>query len=209
MSDELFDRLRGADPADSLPAADPDRVARLLEDAMSHDTMTESRETGTHDRSPLTWLVAAAAVVLIAAAGLFTFVDIGDEPTPPTAGTDPTASAPTVTELTMPGATAGRCMVPNARVLSGAAYAVDAEVLAIADGIVTLDATQWYAGDATDQVEVDQSSPEMAMLIGATQFEVGQRYLVAGTDDGQVMVCGFSGPYTDDLAALYSESFRS
>ena len=109
----------------------------------------------------------------------------------------------------MPAAAAGRCMVPNARVLSGAAYAVDAEVVAIADGIVTLDATQWYAGDATDQVEVDQSSPEMASLIGATQFEVGQRYLVAGTDDGQVMVCGFSGPWTDDLAALYSEAFPS
>ena len=27
------------------------------------------RDTGTHDRSPLTWLVAAAAVLLIAAGG--------------------------------------------------------------------------------------------------------------------------------------------
>ena len=207
MSDELFDRLRGADPADSLPAADPDRVARLLEDAMSHDTLTESRETGTHGRSPLTWLVAAAAVVLIAAAGLLTFVDFGDDATRPTA--DPSVSDPTVTELAMPGASAGRCMIPNAQVLSGAAYAVDAEVVAIAGGIATLDATQWYAGDPTDQVQVDQSSPDMASLIGATQFEEGQRYLVAGTDSGQVMVCGFSGPWTDDLAALYSQAFGS
>ena len=36
--DELLARLRAADPAASLPPADPDRVARLLEDTMSHDT---------------------------------------------------------------------------------------------------------------------------------------------------------------------------
>jgi hypothetical protein len=58
--DELFARLRDADPAAALPPADPDRVARLLEDAMSHDTMTESRETGTRGRSPLTWLAAGS-----------------------------------------------------------------------------------------------------------------------------------------------------
>ena len=35
--DELLARLRAADPAASLPPADPSRVARLLEDTMSHD----------------------------------------------------------------------------------------------------------------------------------------------------------------------------
>lgn len=211
--DELFARLRDADPAASLPAADPDRVARLLEDAMSHDTqpdtVTESRGTGTRGRSPLTWLVAAAAVVLIAAAGLLTFVDLGDDPAVPTAGENPSTTDPAVTSLTMPGATAGRCMVPNVGLLSGAAYAVDAEAVSISHGVVTLDATEWYAGEPTDQVEVDQSSADMQALIGATEFEEGQRYLVAGTDSGQVMVCGFSGPYTDTLAALYSQAFGS
>lgn len=209
LDDELFARLRDADPAASLPARDPDRVARLLEEAMSHDTeldtVTESRETGTRGRSPLTWLVAAATVVLIAAAGLFTFVDRGDGPTaPPTAGGEPT-----VTELAMPAAAAGRCMVPNAELLSGAAYAVDAEAVSIDDGTVTLEPSEWYAGDPTDLVEVDQGSADMAALIGATQFEEGQRYLVAGTADGQVMVCGFSGTHSEELAALYSQAFGS
>lgn len=210
--DALFVRLRDADPAASLPAGDPDRVARLLEDAMSHDTeldtVTESRMSGTRGRSPLTWLVAAAAVVLIVAAGLLTFVDLGGDPSVPTAGDRPSAD-PTVTELTMPGATAGRCMLPDAELLAGAAYAVDAEAVSIADGLVTLETNQWYAGAETDQVEVDQSSADMGALVGATQFEEGQRYLVAGTDDGQVMVCGFSGPYTAELAALYSQAFGS
>lgn len=207
--DELFDRLHAADPAAALPPADPDRVARLLEDAMTDDTLTESRETGTHHRSPLTWLVAAAAVVLIAAAGAFALLNTGDDTTPPTAGGDPAAPESTVTELTMPGATAGRCMVPNAKLLAQAAYAVDADAVSVADGVVTLDATEWYAGTPTDQVEVDQSSADMQALIGATEFEEGQRYLVAGTEGGQVMVCGFSGPHTDTLAALYSEAFGS
>jgi len=213
--DELFARLRDSDPAASLPAADPDRVARLLEDAMSHDTehdtVTESRGTGTHDRSPLTWLVAAAAVVLIAAAGAFTFTDRGDDPTtPPTAGSEPSAEpTPSVTDLTMPGAAPGRCMVPNAELLSGAAYAVDAEAVSIAGGVVTLEATEWFAGDPTGLVRVDQGSADMQALIGATGFEEGERYLVAGTDNGQVMVCGFSGPYAAELAALYSEAFGS
>lgn len=211
--DELFDRMRLADPAANLPSADPDRVARLLEDVVrqdqTHDTTTETRETGTHHRSPLTWLVAAAAVVLIATAGVFTFG--GDEPTTPTAGVEPTEAAgeSTVTELTLPEATAGRCMVPNAQALSGAAYAVDAEVSAVSDGVVTLEATTWYAGEPTDQVEVAQSDADLQALIGATEFEEGQRYLVAGTDDGRVMVCGFSGPYSADLAELYSQAFGS
>lgn len=208
--DELFARLRSADPAGSLPAADPDRVARLLEDAMTHDTMTESRETGIRHRGPLTWLVAAAAVVLIAGAGILTFGNLGDDPaTPPTAGADPSAGPadPTVTELALPAATAGRCLVPNARSLSGAAYAVDADVTSVTDGVATLDATEWYAGEPTDQVRVAQSDADLQALIGAPAFEVGQRYLVAGTDTGRVMVCGFSGPYSADLAALYSRAF--
>ena len=39
---ELRDRLRAADPASSLPPADPTRVARLLEDTMSSATDTTS-----------------------------------------------------------------------------------------------------------------------------------------------------------------------
>lgn len=211
--DELFDRLRAADPAHPLPPADPARVARLLEAAMTddaqHDTVTETRESGTRHRGPLTWLVAAAAVVLIAAAGTFALVDRGDDP-PPTAGTDPSsAAAPTVTELALPGAVAGRCVVPNAQLLSSAAYAVDAEVVSVTEGVVTLDATEWYAGEPTDQLEVAQSGADLQALIGATEFEDGQRYLVAGTDDGRVMVCGFTGPYSEKLAALYADAFGS
>ena len=66
---------------------------------MSNDLLTESRENGTHNRSPLTWLVAAAAAVIIAGVGIFAVVNGqgADEQTPP-----PQAADPTVTELVGP-----------------------------------------------------------------------------------------------------------
>lgn len=181
---------------------------------MSHDTeldtMTESRGSGIRGRSPLTWLVAAAAVMLIAAAGLLTIVDRSGDPAVPTAGGSPSTTDLSVTELTMAGDdSTSRCIIPNAELLSGAAYAVDAEAVSIDDGIVTLEPTEWFAGDPTDLVEVAQSDANMQTLVGATKFEEGQRYLVAGNDNGVVMVCGFSGPYSEELAALYSQAFGS
>ena len=97
-SDELRRRLRAADPASSLPPADPAGVARLLEDVMSTELTTENRATGTRQRGPLTWLVAAAAVLIIAGVGIFAIVGHDDDPAaPPTA-----ARNQTVTTLNAP-----------------------------------------------------------------------------------------------------------
>ena len=118
--DELRARLRAADPASSLARPDPDRVARLLEDTMSHPETQESRDHGTRQRSPLTWLVAAAAFVIIAGVGVFAVMnrDTGT----PSAGPEqsPSTSGDSVTELQAPGAgaTTGRCLPPSADVLA-------------------------------------------------------------------------------------------
>ena len=94
---DLLSRLRAADPAASLPPADPDRVTHLLEAAMTDTTIHthETRENGTHDRSPLTWLVAAAAVILFAVAGVFGLVnrDHDRAPCPRTAAPQPRPTA--------------------------------------------------------------------------------------------------------------------
>ena len=37
-------------------------------------------------------------------------------------------------------------------------------------------------------------------------FEEGGRYLVSATD-GRVTLCGFSAPYSTELAALYDQAF--
>lgn len=210
---ELLDRLRAADPGTDLPPADPTRVDRLLEDVMS-DTRQDAPiptpiPTEAQTRNPLTWLVAAAALVLIAAGGVLALAGGDDSPlAPPTAGSSGApAGEVTTTELALPGGAPARCMVPSAEVLAGAAYAVDAEVTAVAGGTATLEPTTWYAGEQTDRVEVAAGSADLAALIGAPEFQVGQRYLVAGNGEGQVMVCGFSGPYDQRLAGLYAEAF--
>ena len=208
MTDEQYDelqaRLRASDPASSLPPAGPERVARLLEDVMSTELTTENRETGTRNRGPLTWLVAAAAVLIIAGIGVFAVVGHDDDPAaPPTA-----AGAKTVTELSAPsaGAYSAKCMVPNADTLAQQSVAFDGTVTALADGVVTLSVGHWYAGNPTDLVRVQAPADQLQELVGAVRFENGGRYLVSASN-GQVTVCGFSAPYSADLAALYEQAF--
>ena len=172
---------------------------------MSTELTTENRATGTRDRSPLTWLVAAAAVLIIAGVGVFAvFARDDDAAVPP-----PAADGPTVTELTAPGPEAydARCMVPNAEALSQQDVAIDGTVTTIADDVVTLTVGEWYAGDPTDLVRVQAPEEEMQRLAGAVDFEEGGRYLVSATD-GRVTVCGFSAPWSEDLADLYTEAFE-
>lgn len=204
--DELLARLRAADPASSLTPVPPEGVARLLEDAMSHDVLTESRESGTHGRSLLTWLVAAAAVVLIAAAGAFVFLGSDDDVAPM-----PAVTEPTVTELQAPDPSAYnvRCMVPNAEVLSGQTTAFSGTVDEIDGEDVTLTPDRWYAGNPTDLVTVTAPGEQLEALLSAVSFEDGERYLVAADEGGHVMVCGFSAAWSEDLAAVYAEAFPS
>jgi len=201
--EELKARLQQSDPAASLPPAAPHEVARLLEDVMATELTTESRETGTRDRGPLTWLVAAAAVLVIAGVGIFGVRALtGDDPAP-TAG-DPTPSATHLEVSATSGM--GKCMVPNAEVLAAADVAFDGAVTGIVGDQVTIEPTHWYAGDPTDTVVVTAPSDQMQRVASGVTFETGDRYLVSATD-GQVSLCGFSAPYSDDLAAIYAEAF--
>lgn len=196
---QLLARLRAADPAASLAPADPDRVAHLLEATMTDTELHphESRETGTHDRSPLTWLVAAAAVVLIAAAGVFALTGRDTKHTP--------VAQPTVTQLGV-ATTAGRCMVPNAGVLKVQTVAFRGTLTTLADGTATFKVSHWFRGGPTDLAKVVAPQPLLRPLVDSAKFKVGGTYLVSA-HDGQVTACGFSGPATGHLAALYSQAF--
>lgn len=204
MTDELERRLRAADPAASLSPADPDRVARLLEDVMSTEPTTENRASGTRDRGPLTWLVAAAAAVIIGGVGLYAVLGHDDDPAaPPTA-----ADSQTVTELGAPAPAAyeAKCMVPNAETLAQQDVAFDGTVTTMADGVVTLQVSEWYAGGPTDLARVQAPPADLQRLVGAVGFEEGGRYLVSASD-GQVTVCGFSDEWSQGLADLYDQAF--
>jgi hypothetical protein len=209
--DELRARLQAADPASSLARSHPDRVARLLEETMSHSHTPEPRPADSRQRRPMAWLLAAAAVVLIAGAGAFAATSGDQDSRSPEAGTEPTASTSAVstTELEAPGAgaTSGRCLPPSAEVLSGAEVAFDGTVEDIEDGLVTLRPTHWYAGSPTDLVTVKGPSEELQQLLVAVDFQDGGRYLVAASKNGQVMVCGFSAEHSASLERLYGQAF--
>lgn len=227
--------LRSADPAAALSQADPTRVARLLEDTMTGSTeprlpeTDESRADGTHGRSRLTWLVAAAAVVLIAAVATFGLTRADDSA--PTAGDAPAAPVPSdaassdtpgspeapdsatpgaesITRLDVPESPSGRCLPPeaNPQILAGQDIAFDGIVEQVSRGLVTLRPTTFYAGDATDLVVVRAPSPEMLQLLVGVEFREGERYLVSATD-AQVTLCGFSAPWTPALEDLYTDAF--
>jgi uncharacterized protein GlcG (DUF336 family) len=197
--DSLLARLRAADPAASLPPADPERVADLLEDVMGETTTrtTESRDTGARDRSPLTWLVAAAAVLLIMATGAFALVDRGH---------DTTATADqTVTSLAVPQ-TQGRCLIPNAAVLRLQTIAFHGTLTALAGGSATFRVDTWFTGGPTDVATVSASPEQLATFVGGADLTVGGHYLVAA-HNGLVTGCGLSGPDSPARTALYHQAF--
>jgi hypothetical protein len=208
---QLRDQLRALDPAASLPPADPAWVARLLEDTMSDDLDThlpETRATGVHERSRLTWLVAAAAVLLIAGVSTFALLQRGTDDDVPAAGPSGEPADPaTVTSLSAPAdASSAKCAVPTADIMGQQDLAFDGVVDDISAGMVTLTPTMFYAGEPTDIVRVEAPPEALEGLLLAVQFEVGQRYLVSAAG-GQVSVCGYSGAWSPGLEQLFVEAF--
>jgi hypothetical protein len=196
---ELLARLHAADPASSLPSADPERVAHLLEESMS-DTATrppESRENGTHGRSPLTWLVAAAAVALIAGAVGLGLSQRDHEATP--------SAQPTVTRL-QSARVSGLCVLPNAHVLRLQSVAFRGTVVSVSDRAATFRAAHWYAGGPTDLVTVRLVPGGIPETLQPTDLTVGHDYLVAA-GGGFVRGCGLTGPATATLQRLYDSAF--
>ncbi len=198
--DELFARLGSIDPAAELPPADPHRVARLMEAAMSESTQNTTQPTG---RRGWQVAVAAAAVAAVAGAGVF-FATNGDDDTPPVAR-DTTEG--TVLTLTLPAQPPGRCMVPTADALADTDTAVAATVTGVEGDVITLEVDTTYAGQEADTLQLDAAGPGGGGLgEEESSFVEGQEYLVAATD-GQVVLCGFSAEKNPELTQMYSEAF--
>jgi hypothetical protein len=234
VDDEQFDRddelralLRSADPARSLSSADPVGLTHLLEDIMSTDldvrpvTSEEGdRATGTHGRNRLTWLVAAAAAVVIAGAGGFAISSLsGEGEAPPTASdspkTDPAPDPAPGTELGTPvaGATteltappSAKCAAPDPVNIGAAEQAFSGTVTAVEGDTVTIQTSDVFTGEVGETVVVTAPAAQLRAMISATKFEVGGSYLVSATG-GMVAVCGFTGKETGALRSLYDQAF--
>ena len=153
------------------------------------------------------WLAAAAAVVL---AGAGIGVALANRPIDDLAERAETSSStqpPLSLTLSADGA-ARKCAMVTADLLrDNADGAFSGSVTAIGGGRATLAVDHWYAGaDRRDTVSVAVPSADLTALIGAPDFRVGERFLVAtsGTD---VLVCAMTAPYTADLAGIYESAF--
>lgn len=119
---------------------------------------------------------------------------------------DPTTSAPSTTELSLPQTGTGRCMAPNVRTLRLQEVAFRGTAVDVTAGEVTLDVAHWYAGGETDQVVVQTPAKGMVELGFGTEFEEGGTYLVSATD-GRVTLCGFTAEASPELEQLYEEAY--
>ncbi|MEO5662562.1 MAG: hypothetical protein ABIR39_04690 [Nocardioides sp.] len=118
-----------------------------------------------------------------------------------------TTTEPTTLELTVPAEAAGRCMPPNVDNLQAQDTAFEGVVTAVADGTATLDVTESLKGaDGVGTATVAAPDADLQALLIAVDFQQGETYLVSSLD-GEVSVCGLSGPKDDLLTGLYAEAY--
>lgn len=201
MTDDLRRRLRAADPVATVPA-DPSRIRALAEAAMRttlDDTGTPTtsggRRTGTGTR-----LLAAAAA--LAALGTAALLVLGPDDEPPVA-------APEVLELSLPpGDVMSSCLQYSVDILTDMPIAFSATADAVGDGTVELAVDRWYRGGDADVVELQNPTGPMTSIDGV-EFVAGSRYLVTAAQDGTVNGCGYTAPWSEQMARDFATAFGS
>lgn len=220
MDDEqLRARIERADPAGGATVepvtSAPART--LLEDIMNADIDTERDDAATFQLEPpqrrRSWIAASAAAALVAVVAVgvvaLTRDDDGGEVAVPPASTVPTTDAPG--KLKVIELSAGTedvmamCMAITPELVADMQVAFKGTVDSVDGDIVTLRIDQAYAG--TDAQMATLAAPAgMEALIGGVAFEVGQQYFITA-NDGTVNYCGFSGPVSPELEAIFSQAF--
>jgi len=161
------------------------------------------------------WTRLATAVV-----GVVLLAGCGDTDETDETGADgtggPTAQAPaseespsaesSSVELSVPAAQSGRCMLPNVENLRAQDTAFEGTVTEVVEGNSTLQVSKMYAGQPVETVSLVVPGQDMSDLLLAVDFQEGQTYLVSSLD-GQVSVCGLSGPKDELLSGLYQEAY--
>jgi hypothetical protein len=195
--DDLRQRIGRLDPAGhAVPVRSHDDPAsrQQLEQIMSTTPTDIPRRT--NGRRPYL-LAAAAAVVVVAAAGTFAALATGDDG----GGSDVAA----VQLSTPPSDALASCLALDPAFLADMPVAFRGTVSGIEGETVTLTVDRWYKGGDGEAVQI--TAPDMSNTsIDGLEFVAGETYLVSATD-GVVNYCGFSGPATAELQAVYDAAF--
>ena len=117
----------------------------------------------------------------------------------------------------MPGPTARHEPQPRDALLSRLdqvqPLAVEGEVTAVSDGLVTLHVSHVFRGDPGTVVEVRRPTAAEGDY-SAFEFTLGQDYLLAAGDTDpaepalEIALCGLSGPTSPELRDVYDKAFR-
>lgn len=200
MSDDAERRLRASDPAGVQEPWSAGEVHRVVTQVRDRDAAAPPpREAGVGRRVVLP-LAAAAGVVALA--GVTTVVLTDDEPAGPPAAT--------VLRLTLPEQAMMTSCVPfSTDVLAQMPTAFAGEVAAVEPQRVFLDVDTWYRGGSADRVALVTPGDEVLSLDGQVDFTEGHRYLVTAAETGTVNFCGFTAPWTPDLAREFETAFGS
>jgi hypothetical protein len=157
------------------------------------------RSTPPRPRRRWRWLgAAAAAAVLLAAGGLFV------------ANRDGGSEERAVT-YQLPGSDASMqmCLPVTDFVPDAGAQAFAGTVTAVDAGRVTLDVDRWYTGTGQQaDVVTLAAGTDVSVALDGVEFVPGEPYLVTVLN-GEVQICGVSGPASPELAALYDQWYGS
>ena len=193
--DELLARLRAADPALHVDEASS-WTDELVEAVMDDRTQpADSRRT---------WMLAGAVAAAVLAVGGGTYVALGG------AGDDdqkgPAPAIARTLELDLPAQDAMQmCMQFSVDVLRPMEVAFSGTATEVEGESVRIETDHWYKGGDAEVVTLEAPSADV-LLEGGITFAEGERYLVTATG-GTVSSCGFSGPWTAEMAAAYDEAF--
>jgi hypothetical protein len=201
---ELEQRLQRIDPFPASVPVDPadgPRARALREQIMT----TRIADDPLPDAPPShrrRWPLAAAAAGIAAAAALAVGIGLAarsDDAPEPVAATytltpsDPMAMCLAISEAPPP---------PEGAVAFGGT------VTEVGADTVTLEVDQSFAGPEADTVTLTTGPDVTAVALDGVEFVPGQRYLVTVVD-GQVQICGASGPATPELEAVYARWFTA
>lgn len=203
MNDEaLQQRLRRLDPTEGTsiePATGP-RAAVLMEQIMNTPT-TNNPELAEHPSPARRWpkfVLAGGAAVAILGGGAFAVGSFGGS----------SSKAPTTVEFSMGEPVdpmLSMCLPVTDYVPVPGLVGFRGTVTDVADGTVTVDVGEWFAGGDADQVLLSTEGLGSPALDGI-EFVEGGEYLVA-VFDGTVLTCGLSGQAEPTLEGIYQGWF--
>jgi hypothetical protein len=186
---ELRMKIQALDPLSNdveVRSVDDESSQKMLEGIMEQSVESQRR-------SPMAYLVGVAAIAALVIGGLALF-NGGNEPQGP----------PLALSLGQSDSLSS-CILLTADILADVPLAFSGTVTGVGDETVTLSVDKWYVGGDASTVELSAPSG-LGALIGSIDFTEGGQYLISAYD-GVVNYCGYSGPATPELQALYDEAF--